>query len=306
MIYVVIFLVVGAILLITTQTMWFHPRPRKDILEKPCSAHEDFLLKTEGNKSLVIALHGMYALPKSFEEFAHVIAPDGWDLYAPVLPNAAMSAEDLRKQESYQWLESIRVAFHKVATSGEGYDKIVLMGHSQGGALTMAIAPAIGYLSGVVLVAAPLQMLPKKYPFWRRIAFGFSGLLYFLIPSHGGGSIRPANAELAAVEDTNGGEGYYHVLTLHSMSLGLRTLRKNLHLIDQPLFLGYEKNDETVEFSDSFEIIKKSVRSQKIHTFVSETPKDLHPFSRKHRLFSYVPVKDKLFSELRTFLGGLS
>ncbi|MGL5722132.1 MAG: alpha/beta hydrolase [Brevinema sp.] len=307
MIYGVIILgILLVILFITTQTMWWHPKPRKDILEKPYSAYHDFNLKTEGNKNLIVALHGMYAHPDSFKEFAGFIAPEGWDLYAPVLPNAALSAEDLKKQESYQWLESVRVAFHKVAVAGEGYDKIVLLGHSQGGALSMAISPAIGYLSGLALVAAPLHMLPKRYNFWRRIAFYLSGILYFILPSHGGGSVRPTNPEFAKVEDITGGEGYFHVLTLHSMELGLRHLRKNLHRIEHPLFLGYEKNDETVEFVDSFDVIKKKVRSPKIHEFVSETPKDLHPFSRKHRLFSYVPVKNQLFSELKAFLKDIS
>ncbi|MGL5255252.1 MAG: alpha/beta hydrolase [Brevinema sp.] len=302
MIYLVVILSLSVIFFISTQTMWFHPKPRKDILEKKYSAHKDFFLKSEGNKNLIIALHGMYSLPQTFKEFAHFIATDGWDLFAPVLPNAALNAEDLKKQESYQWLESLRVAFHKVVTAGENYDKIVLLGHSQGGALAMAISPSVGYLSGVALVAAPLHMIPRKYPFLKRISFMISGLLYFFIPSRGGGSVRPPNPKLAEIEDTSGGEGYFHVLTLHSMKLGLRLIRKNLHLIEHPIFLGYEKNDETVEFCDSFDIIKKKVSSSKIQTCVTETPRDLHPFSRKHRLFSYLPVKDKLFSGLRAFL----
>lgn len=285
-------------------TLVLHPRPRKDLLFKPYSQHPDLQMKTKGNKNIVLALHGMYSHPDTFKELGERIAPLGWDLFAPVLPNSARSAEDLRSQEIYQWEELLQAAFHRAVLSVEGYEKVVLLGHSQGGALALTLAPSLGFLSGLAIVAAPLHMAHPKSLLVRTLGLRLSGLLHFLVPSHGmkADKMPPGVREnLAKIEDTVGGDGYFFGLTLHSMNLGLRKMRRRLHLIGQPLFLAYEKNDGTVAFKDYLEL-KKKVGSKNISECITETPESLHPYSKKHRLFSYVAVKETLYKALEQFL----
>lgn len=289
---------------LSTCTLVLHPRPRKDLLFKPYTQYPDVRIKTEGNKNIVIALHGMYSHPDTFKELGERIAPLGWDLFAPVLPNSARSSEDLRSQEIYQWEELLQAAFHRAVLSVEGYEKVVLLGHSQGGALALTLAPSLGFLSGLAIVAAPLHMAHPKKPFVRTLGLRFSGLLHFLIPKHGmkTDKISPeVRKELAKIEDTVGGDGYFFGLTLHSMSLGLRKMRRRLHLITHPLFLAYEKNDGTVSFKDYLEL-KTKVGSKNISECITETPESLHPYAKKHRLFSYVAVKESLYKALGQFL----
>lgn len=289
---------------LSTQTLLLHPRARKDILSKAYTKYPDLLLKKAENKNLVIALHGMYSHTGTFQEFGEKILPLGWDLFAPVLPNSSQNSKDLQDQEIYQWEESLRVAFHKIVLNCEAYEKIVLMGHSQGGALALTLAPSLGFIDGLAVVAAPLHMTNPKNSFWKKLSIPLTGFLHFIIPGHGAKVSSSQYEDIADVEDIIGAEGYFYGLTIHSMILGLRKTRKRLDRIIQPLFLGYEKNDKTVSFQDYLEI-KAKVKSPKIVECISETPEERHPSSQKHRLFSYKPVKDKLHQDLILFLKEL-
>lgn len=300
MIGMVVFIIFLIFVVLSTQTLLFHPRSRKDILTTSYSSNKDFWLKN-GNSKLLIMLHGMYSSPATFEQFAQLVHRQDWDVYAPVLPNSSNSVDELKDQPAFLWEDSLRVAFQKIIVSTENYKDIVLCGHSQGGSIALTLAPSLVFLKAVAVVAAPMHLIGPQNSWLRNIGIFLSGFLYFLLPKHGMDTPVKYQKERAFVEDTFGSEGFYYGLTLHSMNLGLAKTRKQLHLIKQPLFLAYEKGDRITDFDD-FLLIKRKVESSFVREIVFDTPRSEEPYSKRHKLFSYKPVKDKLFCELSAFL----
>lgn len=301
---IIIFTVLAILIIVCTQTLWLHPRVRKDILTSNYSENSDLWIKKQGNENLLILLHGMYSSPEHFVELAEKTVETGWDVYLPVLPNSANNSKMLQLQEPFQWEESLQVAFQKSLIHNKDYQKIVLGGHSQGGALALTIAPSLTFLNGILIVAAPMHMTHNNNSLLRNIGISLSGLLIFLIPKKGM-TIKNKNVkERSLVEKNIEKESFYYGLTLHSMALGLKKTRRHLSQITYPCFLAYEKGDKLVHFSD-FDYIKNRISSSIIQELVFEIPKSLEPYSKRHALLSYIHTKDKLFQEAISFLKNL-
>lgn len=299
-----IFLLITIIILITTQTLWWHPKPHNDILHKDFSTHKDLWIKKSGNKNLLIMLHGMYSCPNIFEEAANHFVNSGWDVFAPVLPNASTTPSELSNQQSYQWEDSIKVAFHRSLIYNQGYEKIALGGHSQGGSIALTIAPSLPFLSGLIIVASPLNLIHKKTSFWRKIGLIFSGLLYFLVPKKGLFLKIKNSEEKSLVEGGNHHpKEFFFSLTLHSMKLGLKKTCKFLSRIQTPSLLIYEKGDRTTNFDDT-KILTKNIPNSTLCTL--NTPLSLDPFSGRHKLFSYIHTKNQVIEEIDSFLKQIS
>ncbi|MGL5955169.1 MAG: alpha/beta hydrolase [Brevinema sp.] len=303
-----IIIIIGILLLvfwITTQTLYLHPKSQNNISQTEFSKIPDLWQKKEGNENLVIFLHGMYSSPDTFQEISKMIVTEGWDLYAPALPNASLSADDLSTQQSYQWEDSLKVALHRSLAYNKDYKKIVLAGHSQGGSIALSIAPTLPFLSGLIIIAAPIHLIHTKNSFIRNVAIFLSGLLVFFIPKKGM-FLKCRNAYEKSLVDGHYTEKEFHFgLTLHSMNLGLKKTIQQLSQIKTPCLLIYEKGDRIVDFQD-FITIKSAISSSIIKECVLETPIALEPYSSRHRLLSYIYTKDQVFEEVTSFLKTIS
>ncbi len=288
--------------IISTKTLWFCPKVRKNILESNYSSNEDIWVKKEGNKKVLIFFHGMYSSPENFREFANYTVKEGWDVYLPVLPNSSNSNTELIAQGAYQWEESLQVAYHKAIVHNKDYEAIFLGGHSQGGAIALSIAPSLTFLKALIIVAAPMRLTHGKYSLSKNLGMVLSGFLSFFLPNKGV-VMKNRNADKQALVENHPPhyESFYHGLTLHSMNLGLKRTRKSLQSIKTPVFLAYEKGDRLVDFKDST-FVKNSVSSPIVKETVFDTPLALEPYSKRHALFSYIHTKDRLFEEIIDFL----
>ncbi len=289
------------LLLITTQTLWLHPKPHKDILHKPFSSHMDFWNKKSGNKNLLICLHGMYSHPSIYQELSNVVIEEGWDVYAPVLPNASLTPEELPSQTCYQWLDSLKVALHRAVIHNQNYEKIVLLGHSQGGALALSIAPSLPFLNGLIILAAPTDIIHKQNSFKKNIGITLSGLLYFFVPQKGIFMKNKNTDQKSLVEGAQHQKEFYFGLTLHSMNLGLRKTRRNIKNIAPRTLLIYEKGDKVVDFS-SYQKVNKALTVPR-ESLILDTSFELEPYSNRHRLLSYIYTKDQITNKISQFLG---
>ena len=295
-------LAVGFVI-VSTNTMWLHPRPRKDLLTKRYTSYPDLFVWKEGNRNLVLALHGMYANPLIFEELGRRLTNQGWDLFAPALPNAALNSEDLRRQEVYQWKESLSVVQAKLEQITNGYEKVIVLGHSMGGSLALMIAAQNPQLDGVAVVSAPL-FLEYKNDWTRNLLIKSSGLLYFFIPDHGTflGKEPPLD-RISELEDPRGGGTYMYALTVHSLRLALKNeLIPALPSINMPLFAAYEQKDQTVSF-DNLGFLTNRINSVTKDVLITDSSADKTGISTQHKLFSYIYVKDTLHQRIEHFLS---
>ena len=298
LIFVLIFVV------ISTQTLWLQQKPKKDILTTKFSTHEDIWTKKEGNTSLMIMLHGMYSQPNIFDETAKKVSEHGWDVYAPVLPNSSESYEDLKSQEGYLWEDSLKVAFQRALIHNQGYQKIVLAGHSQGGALALTIAPSLPFLNGLISVAAPMNIIHNKNSFMRNLGIRLSGILVLLIPKKGMTLKSRFSEERKIVEGHSSPQEFHFGITLHSMHLGLKQTRKNLYHITTPCLFIHDKGD-TIALFDDCVYAKNNISSASIKELFFDTPMSLDPYSKRHKLFNYIHTKEQVVQGISDFLKTL-
>ncbi len=301
---IIILTLVIIFVVITTQTLWLHQKPKKDILTTKFSTHEDIWTKKEGNTSLMIILHGMYSQPNIFDETAKKVSEHGWDVYAPVLPNSSDSYEDLSSQEGYQWEDSLKVAFQRALIHNQGYQKIVLAGHSQGGSLALTIAPSLPFLNGLISVATPMNIIHNKNSFIRNLGVRLSGFLIFFIPKKGITLKSKYSKEREALEGHCSPQEFHFGLTLHSMNLGLKQTRKNLHHITTPCLLIHDKGDGIATVDDCI-FVNNNISSDSIKKVILDTPLSVDPYSKRHKLFNYIHTKDQVVQEISDFLKTL-
>jgi len=304
MIYSIILIIFIIFFILSTQTMLLHPKPHPNIFDLPYSNNSDIWFKKQGNTKLLILLHGMYSSPKVFQEFSELIINDGWDIYLPVLPNSSSSTEDLISQDYYQWNDSLKIAFQKSLVNINNYQKVVLGGHSQGGSLALTICPSFEFLNGLILIAAPISMIHNKNSLIRNIGIYLSGFLHLILPNKGLRVNSRYKKERGLVENSFGSEEFYYGITLHSMHLGLKQSKKHLSDIKCPCLLIYEKGDQICNYKDSV-YIKEHISSTQIKEYIFETSKQEEPYSKRHKLLSYKPIKQKVFQGIQEFLSQL-
>ncbi|MGL4561411.1 MAG: alpha/beta hydrolase [Brevinema sp.] len=290
MIYYMISISLFIFMLLMTQTMLFFPNSTEKIFTEQYSSTKDIWYKKTGNKNLVIALHGMYGYPSVFNELGKTLLQKDWDMYAPTLPNSVEIESELTTQRPYQWNDSLKVALRKILEHSGNYENIVLLGHSQGGSLAMALAPSLSFIKHLVVIASPINLLNKHFSLTKNIQIIFSGLVHFtkkkglFVKSH----INPEAKD------------WYFGLTIHSFQMGLKETRKHLHDITAKTLLIYEKSDPTVPFSNMKKI------SEKIHHVemkVFDTPLDQEITGSRHDLLNFEPIKEQVIDTIIKFIN---
>lgn len=302
LIYALIALVV-LLFLITNYTMLLHPRTRHNPNIEDYACMNDVWQKKPGNKKLVIFLHGMYSCPDMFRFIAESLKDSEWDVYMPALPACSRTLEDLIKCGPWSWDESLAVAMEKVKSQEGKYETIVLGGHSQGGALTLAIGPKLHFLKALIVIAGPVNLYGPRMTLFHNVGIGLSGFLHFIVGKGVKMKFRDT-PERREVEDVSSIEGLVYPLTLHTFKRGLVHVREHLSEIKVPIFLAYEKGDQLVDFAN-YEYVRSHVSSEFIYDKVFATPKQKEPHGNRHLLPVYEPVKNELIASIKEFLSQL-
>ncbi|MGL4525174.1 MAG: alpha/beta hydrolase [Spirochaetia bacterium] len=296
-------LFLAAFILLTNFTLAFKPKLRYDAQQSDYTALDDIWNTKPGNKKLVILLHGMYSNPKTFLELSNLLVENGWDVYMPALPAGAHTLQELKNVGPWAWKESLHFAREKILLQKDKYEQTILGGHSQGGALTLALAPEMDFVSAFLSIAGPVNLYGEHLPFSDNMGIFFSGLLCLFIPQ--GAAFAPDNtAARRAVERVEEMEKLIFPYTIFTFKHGLEGVRKNLKNIHAPLFLAYEKGDETVGFHNFYHITKH-VSSKKISAHIFNIPRKEEPYGHRHDLLWYSLTKDSLNTEILLFLSEL-
>lgn len=279
------------------------PKTRENIEKLKYATAKDLWWKKENNKKLVIFLHGMYAPTDTFDEIAPLLIENGWDVYAPALPGSSKTFNELNEIGAWSWDESIKIAKMKIEKSKKNYDTVVLGGHSQGGSLSLDIASKFDYLDGLIIVSSPVSLYAKGLGTFNNLCVYFSGILQYILPQGFPSDVRNFE-EKSKVERLYDSKQVTFPKTVYSFNYGLKSVRKNLKNIKVPLFLAYSKNDRTVDFNNKAKI-ENNVSSKKIVSVIFDVPKEVEPYSSKHRLFNYIHTKNELNDHILKFLNSL-
>ncbi len=271
--------VLFVIFIILNFTAVFQRPTRKNILDLKYTCTEDLWFKKEGNKKLLVCLHGMFSTPYTFEDLAHDLVEKGWDVYAMTLPASANTREDLQSIGSWSWEESMIVVRDKISKLS-GYEEYSLIGHSQGGSFAMeVITENIKDFSSLIVVAAPINLYGSHMTFTGNTAIFLSGLMSFFYPK--GFIFKIKNPELFCRKQAEIDElGIQYPHTIFTFKRGVRALRKNLYKIKTPVLLAYCEGDRLVNESNMWKISKK-ISSKYVESVLCRVSYDDDPVGLK-------------------------
>lgn len=268
------------------------------------SDQQDLWFRKSGNKKLIVFLHGMYSTPSTFEDYAARWTQKNpeWDVYCPALPAGTKDTEILAQLGPWTWNESIAVAGEKFRKSAEGYDTVILGGHSQGGSLSLAIAPNFNFIKAVIIIASPLYLGGKTLSWDENFGIYIADLLCLLAPKGIYKAIGHTKRR-QALEKHCDAEGLVFPLTISTFKKGLRQMRPRLKEITVPLFMSYCMQDTLVDFGNA-ERLAAEVGSKLVVRKVFDIPKKKEPYGRKHQLLNYTETREGLSSALDDFLSA--
>jgi len=119
---------------------------------------EPILLNTERKDRAVLLVHGFIGAPQNFGDLPHKIAEQGWRVEAMNLPGCGLTPHDHEATSFDALLAGVEERLRSLQSECE---TVVLIGHSQGGALS-TLAAANLQPDGVVLVAPYFGLANKR------------------------------------------------------------------------------------------------------------------------------------------------
>ena len=107
----------------------------------------------EGGRQAALCVHGFPGTPADFRPLGQALHQAGWTVEGVLLPGFGAQIEHVLDYRCEDWLAAVLDALHRLRT---GYDRVLLLGHSMGGALALQAAAQVG-VDGLILYA----------PFWK-------------------------------------------------------------------------------------------------------------------------------------------
>jgi carboxylesterase len=191
-------------------------------------------------------LHGFSATPHEQLWLCQALSTAGYTVFAPRLAGHGTDYRDLRRVHWRDWLASGLDAYYSLRQICQ---RVVLLGHSMGGALalTLAALPEVE-VAGVAVLAAPYQ-LPSRFARW-------AGLWRFVMP-YVAMPLDPTFQAWTLAEEAKRGETPFGGLRyttwalngVHQMRGLLAEMRAGLGTVRAPVCLVYATQDQTVPYA---------------------------------------------------------
>ncbi|MEX2293654.1 MAG: alpha/beta fold hydrolase [Acidimicrobiales bacterium] len=191
-----------------------------------------------GGPNGALVLHGFTGSPVSMRPLAEALAGVGFAVEMPRLPGHGTAPEDLAETGWDDWLaEAERALSALQARTPDG--RVVVVGLSMGGALTLAVAEAHAELAGIVLINTPTSA-PAE------LAAGIEGMI--------AGGVDVIDSVGGDIADPEADEASYDKTPLRPLLTMLQAgegVRARLSDITQPTLIVTSRQDHVVTPTDS-------------------------------------------------------
>ncbi|HEX9412517.1 MAG TPA: alpha/beta fold hydrolase [Ktedonobacterales bacterium] len=126
--------------------------------------------KSETPAALLV--HGFNGEPLDMEELEEHLQARGFATRNLLLPGHGTHVRHFAQTTWADWAEAVTAAAHDLL---KRHTRLVLVGHSMGGALSLHLAATDARVAGVAALCPPLHMLPGQFEFtaWMRHLFPF-------------------------------------------------------------------------------------------------------------------------------------
>lgn len=304
MIFYIILLVIFTLIIFNSTSIFYKEDDNYNNIHfsAPLEGGEPFEYKG-GNRKAVLFVHGYPGSPKMFYMAREYAINEGFDVFSPRLPGFSSAIDEFVKTNFSMWAKYITDYYLDIRDS---YDKVYIVGHSMGGALTLKLCENLysdksKLPAAIAVVSAPVFLNSLK----RGVRI--SSLLYFVRLIAMFTSYIPPKKPMKSKEFDQDGDtewvgyrGHFPKQTL-SLQMGLKKVKKNLHKIDVPCFLCQAEEDRTVSFKN-IGYIKKHLSSEIIEMKTLSLKEWEHT---KHSLFMYKSVVQPLWNNISNFFNRI-
>lgn len=183
-----------------------------------------------GSSTAVLFLHGLTGSPVSWVPIARAIAAEGIDVSVPQLPGHGTTWQDMGATGWADWLGEARTELGRLQAD---HDRVIVVGLSMGGALTLAMAAAEGAPDEIIVVNPALYVdspFAPLLPVLRHVVR--------TIPSIGGDIAHPGRDEYAYDRTP--------VAPLATFHRALSVVRDDLWKVDCPVTAMVSGEDNVV------------------------------------------------------------
>lgn len=185
-----------------------------------------------------ILVHGFNGDPNELRELEALLRAEGYAARTPLLPGHGATIRDFAASGWDDWYDAVLAATRSAL---ERHDRVVVIGHSLGGALALTVAAFEPRLAAVAALCPPIRM----HPFVGRIVARVHHVARY-IPS-GFEDIRDRRAVRGSVRRV------YHLTPLaavHSLYGALGQVRAALPLVRCPALVVCARHDHVVPVRD--------------------------------------------------------
>lgn len=193
-------------------------------------------MSVEGSAIGVLVLHGFTGNPQSMRPLAEAYAKAGYSVEMPLLRGHGTVIDDMIPTRWEDWSSDAEAAYERLAARTE---KVVVVGLSMGGSLTLWLASRHPEILGIVCVNPAIDAAEEVLDVLRAmIEEGET-----IIPGIGSDIAKPDVAESAYPETP--------LAPVVSMFEAITALRPNLDKVTAPLLLFTSPEDHVVPPNDS-------------------------------------------------------
>ncbi len=276
-----------------TESSAYQKTDSSRLMDSSCSSR---ILQSAQSKA-VLCLHGFPATPSNFQYIIPLLQED-YDVYAPLLPGMGSSPSDMRHQTYSGWYAFARGQYLELC---EKYEQVYLLGISMGASLCLELAQEFSHSdkyspTAIALASAPVFLNSfLENGVMHRPALYLSRLLKNLLPP----VLGQGSANKYTEDNAGAWQGYHGIFLpqIHSLKMGLKTVKKNLHRVKCPAYLCHSRGDRTVPYAN-MDTIFRHISSD----YVEKRTVDTRPFQHTHHvLFIYDSVRDSLFHDIICF-----
>jgi carboxylesterase len=216
--------------------------------ERKYGTPEPFFLPGFGPHADTVALliHGFTGSPSEFRRLGYYLHDQGYTVKAVLLPGHGTTPEDMIQTGFRDWWRGVKEEFE--ALRNAGYKRIIPIGHSMGGLLSLKLAME-EEVPGVVSLATPIHLGSRKVIFAAVLQF----FVKYISKKRPPGAERITSESLAYDRTPVPCVVHFRRLLFH--------VKKKLDRVRVPLFIGQGELDRT-SLPHSAPFIYKKVSSE--------------------------------------------
>ncbi|WP_166240892.1 alpha/beta hydrolase [Paenibacillus turpanensis] len=250
-------------------------------MEQLLRSAEPFFLPGHGENesTLIMAVHGFTGTPSEMRRVGYYLQGNGYTVDGLRLPGHGTSPEEMSRTNWNDWWQYVVDRYDEVKQ--QGYKRIVVLGHSMGGLLSLKLASE-REVQGVISMAAPIFLATRLSVLAHPLQYMFKYI------DRRPSGIPDIDAESLAYTRTP-------VNCVVSLRQLVRLVKDSLGAVHAPIFVGQGVRDGAV----------KPLSAEFIYRGVSSAHRKLKYYAQSSHGILLDKDRDEVYADILGFVQAL-